>query len=50
MQGFRANGLTTPADDLTGNGEDYSFGGGIQIGALIKNIADVIDFGIVKFT
>jgi len=61
VQGFRSNGLesfggftktfvesgfTVPADNLTGNGTDYSFGGGLQVGALIKNIADVVDFGI----
>ncbi|MDW3095528.1 MAG: outer membrane protein transport protein [Gammaproteobacteria bacterium] len=59
VQGFRANGLEnfggftktfvesgTPADNLTSNGQDYSFGGGVQVGALIKNIADVVDFGI----
>lgn len=61
VQGFRANGLesfggftksfvesgfTAPADNLTSNGQDYSFGGGVQVGALIKNIADVVDFGI----
>jgi long-chain fatty acid transport protein len=61
VQGFRANGLepfggftktfvesvfTAPADKLTSNGQDYSIGGGIQIGALVKNIADVVDFGI----
>ncbi len=61
VQGFRSNGLeafggftetfaesggTTPADNLTGNGQDYSFGGGVQIGALVKNIVDVVDFGV----
>ena len=61
VQGFRANGLdsfggftksfvesgfTSPAEDLTGNGQEYSFGGGVQVGALIKNISDVVDFGI----
>ena len=32
-------------DNLTGNGQDYSYGGGIQVGALIKNVGDFIDFG-----
>ena len=61
VQGFRANGLdsfggftksfvesgfTAPPENLTSNGQDYSFGGGLQVGALIKNIADVVDFGV----
>tara|TARA_R110002049_G_scaffold225521_1_gene397476 strand:- start:88300 stop:89667 length:1368 start_codon:yes stop_codon:yes gene_type:complete len=61
VQGFRSNGLDafggftktfaesggmTAADNLTGNGQDYSFGGGVQIGALVKNIADVVDVGV----
>ena len=31
---------------LTSNGQDYAFGGGVQVGALVKNIADTFDFGI----
>ena len=61
VQGFRAAGLDSFApftksfaqsggmtlpDNLTRNGQDYSFGGGVQVGALVKNISDVIDFGI----
>ena len=61
MQGFRANGLeafggftktfaesggTTLPDNLTSNGQDYTIGGGVQIGALVKNIGDIVDFGI----
>ena len=61
VQGFRSNGLEAfggftktfaesggmaAADNLTGNGQDYSFGGGVQVGALVKNIADVVDFGV----
>lgn len=61
VQGFRSNGLDAFGgftktfaesggmelpDNLTGNGQDYSFGGGVQVGAMIKNIADVVDFGI----
>lgn len=60
MQGFRSNGLdafagltktfaesggTAMPDNLTGNGQDYSFGGGVQVGALLKNVGDFIDFG-----
>ena len=60
VQGFRSNGLDAFAgftktfaesggmalpDNLTGNGQDYSYGGGIQVGALIKNVGDFIDFG-----
>lgn len=61
VQSFRSNGLdafggftetfaesggTTFTDNLSGNGQDYSIGGGIQIGALVKNIADVVDVGV----
>lgn len=60
VQGFRANGLeafggftktfaesggTILPDDLSSNGQDYSFGGGFQVGALVKNIADMVDVG-----
>ena len=61
IQGFRANGLDAFAgftktfaesggmvlpDNLTRNGQDYAIGGGVQIGALARNIGNVIDFGI----
>lgn len=61
VQGFRSNGLEAfggftktfaesggmaSSDNLTGNGQDYSFGGGVQVGAMVKNIADVVDFGV----
>ena len=60
IQGFRANGLEAFAgftktfaqsggmsvpDDLTSNGQEYSFGAGVQVGMLVKNIANMIDFG-----
>jgi len=61
VQGFRANGLGAFAgftktfaqsggmalpDDLTTNGQDYAIGGGVQVGALVKNVVDTVDFGI----
>lgn len=61
VQGFRANGLDafagftktfaqsggmTLPDNLSKNGQEYSFGGGVQVGALVKNIGDVVDFGV----
>ena len=61
VQGFRANGLDSfapftktfaqsggmaSADNLTSNGQDYSFGGGVQVGALVKNIGDMVDVGV----
>lgn len=61
VQGFRANGLDAFAgftktfaesggmslpENLSGNGQDYAYGGGIQVGALIKNVGDFIDFGV----
>ena len=60
IQGFRSNGLDafagftktfaesggmTSPDNLTGNGQNYSIGGGVQVGALVKNIGDFIDVG-----
>ena len=60
IQGFRANGLDAFAgftktfaesggmalpDHLSGNGQDYSMGGGVQVGALLKNVGNFIDFG-----
>ncbi len=57
VQGFRSNGLDGFAgftktfaeggmpDNLTGNGQDYAYGGGVQVGALVKNVGDFIDFG-----
>ena len=61
VQGFRANGLesfggftksfvesgfNSPPDNLTSNGQDYAFGGGIQVGALVKNVGNAIDVGL----
>ena len=61
VQGFRSNGLDafagftktfaesggmTMPDNLTGNGQDYAYGGGVQVGALVKNVADIVDLGI----
>ena len=58
VQGFRSNGLSTFApftksfaesggmtmpDSLTGNGQEYSFGGGVQVGALVKNSSNTLD-------
>ena len=60
IQGFRANGLEafggftktfaqsggmTMPDNLSGNGQDYATGAGVQLGILAKNIGDVIDVG-----
>ena len=59
-QGFRSNGLdnfapftktfaesggTAPVEDLTGNGQEYSYGGGVQVGALVRNINNMLDIG-----
>lgn len=61
IQGFRANGLDafagftktfaqsggmTLPDNLSSNGQEYSFGGGVQVGALVKNINNLIDVGV----
>ena len=61
IQGFRSNGLgafagftktfaesggTVMPDNLTGNGTNYSYGGGVQIGALAKDVAGSLDLGI----
>ncbi len=61
VQGFRNNGLdqffrftktfaesgfTQMPTDLTQNGQDYSYGGGVQVGALTKDLIGNIDFGI----
>ena len=61
VQGFRGNGLDTFAgytktfaesggtvvpDSLTGNGQNYSYGGGVQVGALAKDVVGTADFGI----
>lgn len=60
IQSFRSNGLDTFAgftktfaesggmtmpDKLSGNGQDYAFGGGLQLGLLVKNISNIIDLG-----
>lgn len=57
VQGFRSNGLDAFApftktfaeggmpDNLSGNGQDYSIGGGVQVGALFKNVGNFIDIG-----
>ena len=61
VQGFRSNGLdsfagftktfvesgfTQMPTNLTQNGQDYSYGGGVQVGALTKDLVGNIDFGI----
>ena len=61
VQSFRANGLDAFAgftetfaesngmvmpDNLSRNGQDYSIGGGVQIGALFNNVADFVDIGV----
>ncbi len=61
VQGFRANGLgafagftktfnesgfTTVPDNLTSNGTNYSYGGGVQVGALARDVIGTADFGI----
>ncbi|MEM8844189.1 MAG: outer membrane protein transport protein [Pseudomonadota bacterium] len=60
IQSFRSNGLdnfapftktfaesggTVMPNDLTSNGADYSYGGGVQVGILVKDINGFIDFG-----
>ena len=61
IQGFRNNGLDAFAgftktfaesggsvmpDNLTSNGQEYSYGGGIQVGLLAKDIIGSADFGL----
>jgi long-chain fatty acid transport protein len=61
MQGFRSAGLnafapftktfaesggTVMPDNLTRNGQNYSYGGGIQVGALARDVIGTVDFGI----
>ena len=61
LQSFRANGLgsltgftksfvksggTQTSTSLTRNGQDYSFGGGLQVGVLAKNIIGRVDAGV----
>ncbi len=61
IQGFRNNGLdafagftktfaesggTVMPDNLTSNGQNYSYGGGVQIGALAKDVIGTADVGI----
>ena len=61
VQGFRNNGLdtfggftktfaesggTVRPTKLTSNGQDYSYGGGVQIGTLAKDVIGTADFGI----
>jgi len=61
VQGFRSNGLDafagftktfaesggmTMPDNLTSNGQDYSYGGGVQLGALAKDVVGTLDVGV----
>ena len=61
VQGFRNNGLDAFGgftktfaesggmvipDKLTSNGQDYSYGGGVQVGLLAKDVIGVADFGV----
>ena len=61
LQSFRGNGLSNFASftktfvesgftqmptNLTENGQNYSYGGGLQIGALVKDVIGTSDFGI----
>lgn len=61
IQSFRSNGLdafagftktfaesngTVMAENLTGNGQDYSYGGGVQLGALARDVIGTADFGV----
>ena len=61
IQSFRSNGLETFAGftktfaesggtvmptNLTSNGQEYSYGGGIQVGVLVKDVIGSTDFGI----
>lgn len=42
---FAESGGTNMPSDLTSNGDDYSYGGGIQVGTMIKNINGMLDLG-----
>jgi long-chain fatty acid transport protein len=43
---FAASGGTQMPTNLTGNGEEYSYGGGVQVGTLMKDVIGSVDFGI----
>ena len=42
---FAASGGMSMPDSLTSNGSEYSYGGGVQVGTLYKNIAGILDVG-----
>lgn len=43
---FAESGGTVMPDNLTRNGQEYSYGGGIQVGALAKDVIGTVDLGI----
>ena len=43
---FAESGGTVRPTKLTSNGQDYSYGGGVQIGTLAKDVIGTADFGI----
>ena len=47
-ENLAATGTPTSPDDLdlTKNGQDYSYGGGVQVGALAKDVIGTVDLGI----
>jgi long-chain fatty acid transport protein len=47
-ENLAATGMPTSPDnlDLTKNGQDYSYGGGVQVGALAKDVIGTVDLGI----
>ncbi len=43
---FAESGGTVMPDNLTRNGQEYSYGGGVQIGALARDVIGTMDLGI----
>ncbi len=43
---FAESGATVMPTNLSGNGQEYTYGGGVQIGVLAKDVAGSADFGI----
>lgn len=43
---FAESGGTVMPDNLTRNGQEYSYGGGVQVGALAKDVIGTVDLGI----
>ncbi len=43
---FAESGGTVMPDNLTRNGQDFSYGGGVQVGALARDVIGTMDLGI----